>query len=726
MDRRGRVKVADFGLAKLVGTETGRAGSPLPADGAHGVTPPTDVLTESGKVMGTPNYMAPEQKEHPDIVDNRADIYALGVVFYQMLTGELPGKKIAPPSSKVQIDVRLDEIVLRALEKNPELRYQQVSEVKTMVETIVGTPPGSSRSEEAQTESERRKAESGKSGESLVTSAATNQVSRFSRTGIAGAIFAGLGIAMTILPLKTLAGVPAAFVATILGWMAVSQIRRSAGKLHGMWLAVFDGLFFPLLALDFLIWFVCNVSLHQLLRESSEPATRALVAVPAFGVAAVICILLNIIIARLVWRVVNKSVATPAPPVQKPDRFWRWFAVAVFAMIAIPFLISIFGLLAAIAIPNFVKARAQSQANARHAAAQMRTNQPAAQNLSFGPVIERVIQARQTGTNLFLDLDTGELFTPPVNITETLGNNDRNWETLDIPEDLRSFRYIQWLRESGADLMFAGDGKVIGFDGAFPFAHGNNSTNWESWDGLTPAQVQNDVAVIEWGRKVDEAKLRNQPWPPAPQPGGVINSAMQIDSSSPGGPLVNLLTLKQSAMWFFKTRAGGMGILQITGFTDNPRGVKIRYKLVQNINNNQSEPSTDQSDMIHKLNEQLNGTKAIILRQQAELEELSKLNNAQLRDVLPQLTKDSSLEAFLRDLDAAQLQLKVLNAASNPDPKVRQVLTNYIDETDKKIDDRMSGLVFGLKTQVKAEEASMGQLRSMRDQLRNPTNSETK
>jgi serine/threonine protein kinase len=145
LDRRGRVKVADFGLAKLVGTESGRAGSPLPAaetqedDGAHGVARPTEALTAAGKVMGTPNYMAPEQVEHPDEVDHRADIYALGVVFYQMLTGELPGKRLEPPSSKVQIDVRLDEVVLRALEKKPELRYQQVSEVKTMVETILQT-----------------------------------------------------------------------------------------------------------------------------------------------------------------------------------------------------------------------------------------------------------------------------------------------------------------------------------------------------------------------------------------------------------------------------------------------------------------------------------------------------------------------------------------------------------------------------------------------------------
>ena len=68
--------------------------------------------------------------EHPAEVDHRADIYSLGVVFYQMLTGELPGKPIEPPSQKVQIDVRLDEVVLRALEKEPERRYQQVSQVK--------------------------------------------------------------------------------------------------------------------------------------------------------------------------------------------------------------------------------------------------------------------------------------------------------------------------------------------------------------------------------------------------------------------------------------------------------------------------------------------------------------------------------------------------------------------------------------------------------------------
>ena len=129
------MKVADFGIARMIEPETGRADLPVsPEIGAAQQHGPTGVI-------GTPSYSAPEQKNDPQRVDSRADIYSLGVVFYEMLTGELPGKKIAPPSTKVQIDVRLDEIVLRALEQKPELRYQQVSEVKTMVETIVATPP---------------------------------------------------------------------------------------------------------------------------------------------------------------------------------------------------------------------------------------------------------------------------------------------------------------------------------------------------------------------------------------------------------------------------------------------------------------------------------------------------------------------------------------------------------------------------------------------------------
>jgi hypothetical protein len=87
--------------------------------------------------------MAPEQVETPQEVDHRADIYSLGVVFYEMLTGELPLGKFDPPSHKVQIDVRLDDVVMRSLSKSPDRRYQHVSEVRTEVETIAQNPPTS-------------------------------------------------------------------------------------------------------------------------------------------------------------------------------------------------------------------------------------------------------------------------------------------------------------------------------------------------------------------------------------------------------------------------------------------------------------------------------------------------------------------------------------------------------------------------------------------------------
>ncbi len=124
LDKEGRVKIADFGIAKLVGTD-GRIES----------------LTGERQVVGTPHYMAPEQVEKPGIVDHRADIFSLGVVFYEMLTGELPLGKFAPPSRKVHVDVRLDEVVLHALEKEPERRYQQASQIKSDVETIATTDP---------------------------------------------------------------------------------------------------------------------------------------------------------------------------------------------------------------------------------------------------------------------------------------------------------------------------------------------------------------------------------------------------------------------------------------------------------------------------------------------------------------------------------------------------------------------------------------------------------
>ncbi|MDB5310081.1 MAG: Serine/threonine protein kinase [Gemmataceae bacterium] len=111
------VKIADFGLAK--------------------VADPTGVsLTRTDQAMGTPHYMAPEQWEKPAEVDHRADIYALGVVLYELLTGELPLGRFDPPSQKVRLDIRIDEVVLRALAKEPDRRYQHASQVKIDLEQI--------------------------------------------------------------------------------------------------------------------------------------------------------------------------------------------------------------------------------------------------------------------------------------------------------------------------------------------------------------------------------------------------------------------------------------------------------------------------------------------------------------------------------------------------------------------------------------------------------------
>jgi tRNA A-37 threonylcarbamoyl transferase component Bud32 len=140
LDTRGRVKIADFGLAKIVGR-----------------TVPGAALTNADQVMGTFQYMAPEQYRTPADVDHRADLFSLGVVFYEMLTGELPVGRFDAPSQAAAIeDARIDRIVLRALERERERRYQRADEISTDVSRL-STGDGMSASESRESlESEKR------------------------------------------------------------------------------------------------------------------------------------------------------------------------------------------------------------------------------------------------------------------------------------------------------------------------------------------------------------------------------------------------------------------------------------------------------------------------------------------------------------------------------------------------------------------------------------------
>jgi len=123
LNNLGTVKLADFGLAKLRSLEL-----------------PQRTLTGELETMGTPHYMAPEQIENPRSVDQRADIFSLGVLFYELLTGELPLGRFPPPSKLSSIDSRIDELILRALDKSPARRQQSAAQFRAELAHILSTP----------------------------------------------------------------------------------------------------------------------------------------------------------------------------------------------------------------------------------------------------------------------------------------------------------------------------------------------------------------------------------------------------------------------------------------------------------------------------------------------------------------------------------------------------------------------------------------------------------
>jgi serine/threonine protein kinase len=365
LDKQGRVKIADFGIAKLVG------GTPLtpalpPSDGERVSGRTREGALTQDQVVGTPNYMAPEQVEKPATVDHRADIYSLGVVFYEMLTGELPLGKFQPPSKKVQVDVRLDEVVLHALEKEPDRRYQQASQVKSDVETIAATA----------VKSEVRSPKSDM-GQSFPASATTRQEARFSRTAIWGAIWAPLffiaaalfffvtshevrgsllgpppgpawwqiALSFTLLPL----GLTAPFGTTILGGIAISQIKHSRGGLYGLGLAVVDALLFPLLVFNGVLIGGWSWLADQVGGAWVQHLGRPLFTILILGLMVTSCATVSWLIIRAVWRAANKPpgngqatfppTGTATVPAPRAGSGWRVVAIGAAAMLVLAVLV---------------------------------------------------------------------------------------------------------------------------------------------------------------------------------------------------------------------------------------------------------------------------------------------------------------------------------------------------------------------------------------------------
>jgi tRNA A-37 threonylcarbamoyl transferase component Bud32 len=121
INREGRVKVVDFGLAKAT-------------------DPTVPAITNAAVAVGTPDYIAPETYSLGCHVDARADVYAVGVMLYQMLTGEIPRGGFALPSAKVGSDPRLDRIVLKAMKSDRAERYQSAHELRIELNSALSTP----------------------------------------------------------------------------------------------------------------------------------------------------------------------------------------------------------------------------------------------------------------------------------------------------------------------------------------------------------------------------------------------------------------------------------------------------------------------------------------------------------------------------------------------------------------------------------------------------------
>jgi serine/threonine protein kinase len=119
LDQETKPKIGDFGLARHIDT----------------------TIKDGESIFGTPHYTAPEVIKYPNSVGASADIFSVGVVLHELLTGSLPSADPRPPSAICGCDKRFDAIIRRATHPSPHLRYTSAAEMAKEISVVAATIP---------------------------------------------------------------------------------------------------------------------------------------------------------------------------------------------------------------------------------------------------------------------------------------------------------------------------------------------------------------------------------------------------------------------------------------------------------------------------------------------------------------------------------------------------------------------------------------------------------